>query len=717
MATIQQLEEGLRKAHAAGNQEHARRFAQAIRDMRGTGPLEPGNIDLNRRPRVKNPDGSISTVRSMSANFDGREVLIPTVSEDGRVMDDDEAIDTYRRTGRHLGMFRTPQEATTYAEKLHQDQERLYAQPAEADRIAQFDRAAKNAYAGTGTDQFGGGRPDFSGVTARVNSTERIQGIPSIPPADVGLSGVTREERQRQIRQADRALAEQARGVQRQEQLGRALSLTGRSMLSGLAAIPDIAVTPAVNLLNRALPEKYQQMDIGGAVNYLADKAGAARPETAGERVYSDFASGLTGVATGVGIGRQLAQSGGQVASRVGQLLQSRPGLQLAGAGTGAVAQGATREAGGSPTQQLAAGLVGAVTPAALAEGVPAAVSGALSRSVPEARKQVARQARDMGIDLSPAQLSDSRFLKWAQSMLRSIPFTGAQGRYQQQVGQFNRALTRTVGENAESLTPEVYAGAKARQSATYDDLTSRTAVKVDDGLIKRLSSIAEGAKINADAKRAVEDAIDALYSQATTGKGGVVIPGEAFQAFDSQLGGMIKAGGPLSYHLGMVQGAVRNALEKSVSPKDADMWRQLRREYGARKTLAPLVAKAEGGMIPPGQVMGAATNSAAAKEAMASGRRGDVGDLARIGQLIKEPPSSGTAERSLVGGVLGGAAYMDPITGGLTAASLNLLSRGIDSRSLARLMIQENPGLTMEAAERIIAQSLPAATAVQATQ
>jgi len=82
-------------------------------------PLEPGNIDMSSRPRVKNADGSISTVRSMSVNFDGAEVLIPTVSDDGRVMDDQEAIDTFQRTGRHLGKFATPDEATRFAQQLH----------------------------------------------------------------------------------------------------------------------------------------------------------------------------------------------------------------------------------------------------------------------------------------------------------------------------------------------------------------------------------------------------------------------------------------------------------------------------------------------------------------------------------------------------------------------------------------------------------------------
>ena len=90
------------------------------------GLLGVGNINLNRRPTVNNPDGSISTVRSMSVNFDGREYLIPTVSDDGRVLGDDEAIQEFQRTGRHLGVFDTPEAATSWAERLHQEQAAQY---------------------------------------------------------------------------------------------------------------------------------------------------------------------------------------------------------------------------------------------------------------------------------------------------------------------------------------------------------------------------------------------------------------------------------------------------------------------------------------------------------------------------------------------------------------------------------------------------------------
>lgn len=91
------------------------------------GMLESGNINLFNQPKVQNPDGSVSTVDSLSVNLDGKEVLLPTVTPDGRHFagtDDqrvEQAIAEFQKTGRHLGKFDTPEAATAFAAKLHED--------------------------------------------------------------------------------------------------------------------------------------------------------------------------------------------------------------------------------------------------------------------------------------------------------------------------------------------------------------------------------------------------------------------------------------------------------------------------------------------------------------------------------------------------------------------------------------------------------------------
>lgn len=85
------------------------------------GIIKPGNLNPFDRPVLHNSDGSYSTTRSMSIGTKDGEVLIPTVVN-GKQLSNQQAIDNYRKTGQHLGIFDTPEHADAFATALHNQQ-------------------------------------------------------------------------------------------------------------------------------------------------------------------------------------------------------------------------------------------------------------------------------------------------------------------------------------------------------------------------------------------------------------------------------------------------------------------------------------------------------------------------------------------------------------------------------------------------------------------
>lgn len=95
------------------------------------GLLEPGNIDVAARRAHELEPGVIATVKSESFNIDGKEVLLPSIDENGKLLSADEIVEAYRGSGQHLGIFDTPESASAYAKGLSNRQGERFGKPVE----------------------------------------------------------------------------------------------------------------------------------------------------------------------------------------------------------------------------------------------------------------------------------------------------------------------------------------------------------------------------------------------------------------------------------------------------------------------------------------------------------------------------------------------------------------------------------------------------------
>lgn len=478
----------------------------------------------------------------------------------------------------------------------------------------------------------------------------------------------------------------------------------GSKFLAGMGASVDSSIK-GVQQLGYMAADQIPGVDLSqerGQLQVDIDTAKAAN------RPLMDTGAGLAGNITGYGlqmVGPGMAASGTRLA-----------GAALPTTFSGAAAQGAalgTLQPVASDESRLANAGLGAV--AGVAGQAAGKVLGASAQrakdAIPDDVRALYAAAKERGIQLTPAQLSDSKFMKYLSSTLREMPLSGAEAKAAKQSGQWNQAVAKAIGVDDPVITSNVYAGKKAKDSAAFDALTERNSLKVTDRLINSMQNIAETAKISPDIKAQVDAAIDSLYARSAIQNGKPVIHGPAYQAFDSELNQIIKSGGPTAHFLGNVQSAVRREMDASISPQDAKAWAQLRTEYGNRKTIRDLVAKGEDKPLSPASLMSRVTANNSGREAMAAGTRGELGTLAKIGQRMKEPANSGTVGRAISANSLNPLAW--PALAGMAAIG-STAGRVVNSNALASMMMRENAGATRKMAgnalNRLAIPAFPAA-------
>lgn len=443
----------------------------------------------------------------------------------------------------------------------------------------------------------------------------------------------------------------------------------------GLPAMPEGAYTQGIQgginavVGQPAAPDGTLEQLARGAGHGIVDTASVALP-----------AAGAARVATAAG-------QGGSLAGRLTAALAQQPAMQAAAGMTG----GAVGEATDSPLTGTAAALA---TPLVAALG-RRAITPIPAQNSP-GRAALVQAADREGIPLTAGQATGSRTLQNIESQLEQLPLTAAPQRAirEEQNRQFIRAAMERAGETATDTGPATLNAARNRIGTEIGAIANRNVLQVTPALEGRLQQIEDSLRfVPPEAATPVQARIDQLRGMVIqppapppgtmAPPGGLpnpTVPGASYRMLDSELGRSIRntSDGDRRAALTQLRQELRTAMDASISRQDAAAWARARREYANLMVIAQAAGRAgagaaEGTMSPVAlrQALDRSTGGGYVYG------RGDLNELARVGQgLLRPPPDSGTAGRSyanalLTGGLASGGAGAGALAGGPLGAAV----------------------------------------------
>lgn len=354
---------------------------------------------------------------------------------------------------------------------------------------------------------------------------------------------------------------------------------------------------------------------------------------------------------------------------------------------------------GAMPIVTKTAGLVGS--------GAGAAVRRALPKASPEVAT-LAGRAKVLGIDIPADRLVDSRPLNALASSLNYVPLSGRAAVEDKMMGQFNRAVSRTIGQDSENMAQALRSAAKDLGSK-FDDVLTKNTVKVDEQFVNELAEAANKAakELGSDGASIIGKQVDDIIAKAAQGE----IDGQAAYNIKKTLDRIGSRATPEAYYARDLKKALMGALNRSLGPDEARAFARVRQQYGNMLDLE--------GLVPNGAEGGLSVGKLANMKSIGNPEVQELADIA--GQFLKSRESPhGAAQRVVLGGVasvaagLGAAPYVAAGVGagratnaflksprianamlGAPNAPLNLLSKPVAELGYqaAPVFIATNPG------------------------
>jgi hypothetical protein len=288
--------------------------------------------------------------------------------------------------------------------------------------------------------------------------------------------------------------------------------------------------------------------------------------------------------------------------------------------------------------------ITGALTGPAVeaAAGAAKGIGGKIVGTVSPTRAKLAQRAEQLGIPVTASQVSTSPLLKKYDQISGMMPFSGAQGVSDNQLGSFTKAVSKTFGEDADEITPRLIASARKKIGSEIEAVGKNSTIKVDPQFQTDITKIVNDAlgTLPENELQPIKTLIKNISDKVDPNGN---ISGEAYTSLTNYKATLSKAQNSTNPNIRNVANEIRNALDdaltRNISPQEKQNLLNARRKYKNLMTIKSLAEADEEGQVSPLRLMQKVMKMPGGK--LNSGELGEIADIGRA--FFKQPADSGT--------------------------------------------------------------------------